>query len=134
MLDTLLKFGSMFDWITPTLAFIQDICNGPSVQIACPYDQGWSGRQIKRLLRGYGVKVWGLMVVGELITFTVRKAQARYALYWLQRHGLQYQSSIGEAAQQPPSPPADRRAAGRRKPARGIDGLVDGIASFVDGL
>lgn len=134
MLDTFFKIGSTFDWITPTLAFIQDIRNGPSVQIACPYDQGWSANQIKRMLTGYGIKVWGLMVVGDLITFAVREAQARYALYWLERHGLAYESSLHESARLSPRKRPEQHAPEQRKPARGIDGLLDGIAGFVDGL
>jgi len=136
MLDTFLKIGSTFDWITPTLAFVQDICNGPSVQIACPRDQGWSANQIKQMLTHVGVKVWGLMVVGDKITFTVRSAQARYALYWLERNGLQYESSLDDSSPRrvranTPQPTPDPEV---RRQRRGLDGLLDGIAGFVDAL
>lgn len=133
MFDTLVKVGSTLDWITPTLAFIQDICNGPAVHVACPCGQGWSANQIAEMLKQAGVKVWGLMVAGDHITFSVREAQARYALYWLERHGLAYESSLQASAPRRQSK-ADRQVTGQRKPARGIDGLLDGIAGFVDGL
>jgi hypothetical protein len=134
MIDTFLKVGSTFDWITPTIAFVQDICNGPSVQIACPRDQGWSANQIKQMLTRVGVKVWGLMVVGDKITFTVRAAQARYALSWLERYGLPYQSSLADSAPRPVRAIAPQPVPEARRTPRGVDGLLDGIAGFVDTL
>jgi len=134
MLDTFLKIGSTFDWITPTLAFVQDICNGPSVQIACPRDQGWSANQIKRMLTRVGIKVWGLMVADDRIIFTVRAAQARYALYWLERSGLQYQSSLEAAEARPVHADTPQPLPEEHRPRRSLDGLLDGIAGFVDAL
>lgn len=94
MLDEFLKFGAGFDWITPLWAFIQDAHYGQPFQINVPYDAGWSGSQIILELNEKGIRTWGLMVVGETITFTVRRCQARYALYWLDRWGVPYQAKV----------------------------------------
>jgi len=134
MLDKVLDATSSLDWITPTLAFILDICNGPAVHLACPSGQGWSANQVVEMLKQAGVKVWGVMVVDKQITFSVREAQGRYALYWLERNGLAYESSLHASAPRARRSKAERHAAGRRKPALGIDGLLDGIAGFIDGL
>ena len=94
MLDGFLKYGSGFDWITPLLAFIQDARYGQPLQINVPYNAGYSFRELTGALQEKGVKTWGLMVVGDTITFTVRKPQARYALYWLGRWGVLYQAKV----------------------------------------
>lgn len=88
MIDTFLKTGSSFDWLTPLWAFLQDLHYGRPHQINIRYDTGWSANKITRMLKGKGIRIWGVMVVGSTITFTVRKPQARYALYWLRRWGL----------------------------------------------
>ena len=85
MIDKILSVGASFDWITPIASFMQDIANGPSCGFGLPADAGFSGRDVERLLKARGVKVWGLMVVDNLIIFRVRKAQARWARYLLER-------------------------------------------------
>ena len=90
MLDTLLDVGCAFDWITPTLAFIQDFLNGPVSHFGISAYIGWDRSDIKRLLKSYGVRVWGLMYnfSGDMLMFTVPKTQARWAYYLLQREGV----------------------------------------------
>jgi hypothetical protein len=88
MLDRVLNFACAFDWITPALAFAQDFLNGPVADFGIPANAGWSRRDIKRLLSRYGVRVWGLMFSGDLLMFTVPKAQARWAYYLLKREGV----------------------------------------------
>jgi hypothetical protein len=95
MLDRLLEIGSMFDGISPTVAFIQDILNGPSHTFLIPEACGWSGRQIERLLKGNGIRVWGLMIVNRTIMLTVRQAQARWAQYLLDRDGIPVETPYG---------------------------------------
>ncbi len=85
MIDEILSFGASFDWITPIASLLQDIANGPSCGFGLPADAGFSGRDVERLLRAKGVKVWGLMVVDNLIIFRVRKAQAAWAKYLLEQ-------------------------------------------------
>jgi hypothetical protein len=90
MLDTLLNIGCAFDWITPTVAFVQDFFNGPASNFGIPANAGWDRKDIKRLLTDHGVRVWGLMynLSGEMLMFTVKKSQAKWAYYLLQREGV----------------------------------------------
>jgi hypothetical protein len=101
MLDNFLKVGSTFDWITPLWAIIQDTRNGPSTNINLPFDIGWSGSQIKSSLQNKGIKVWGLMAVGDVITFTVSKAQEQYAMYWLEQWGLIATNEVNHFSTEP---------------------------------
>lgn len=89
MIDKFLEVGSGFDWITPLWAFAQDWWNSPAFHINVSVGGGYAPIQIEWALKGKGVKVWGLMVVNQTITFSVRKPQAKYALYWLERWGVQ---------------------------------------------
>ena len=90
MLDKLLDVGCAFDWITPTLAFAQDFFNGPVSDFGIPSHAGWGRSDIKSLLKGHGVRVWGLMynVSGDMLMFTVPKTQAKWTYYLLQREGV----------------------------------------------
>ncbi len=88
--DLLLDVGSAFDWITPTIAFIQDIRYGPPASFGIPSVAGWGRSDIKRLLQKYGVRVWGLMLTidGEVLMFSVPASKAKWAYYLLQREGV----------------------------------------------
>ena len=88
MLDSLLHLMASFDLIGPILAIIQNIANGPSHTFLIPENCGWSGRQIDDLLKGHGIKTWGLMIISRKIRITVRLAQARWAQYLLDREGI----------------------------------------------
>jgi hypothetical protein len=102
MLDRVLNFACAFDWITPALAFAQDFLNGPVADFGIPAHAGWSRRDIKRLLSRYGVRVWGLMFSGDLLMFTVPKAQARWAYYLLKREGVPILYAPAEAVNSSP--------------------------------
>lgn len=124
MLDRLLELGTVFDWISPCLAYIHDALNGPSHTFLIPEDCGWSGKQIEALLRANGVRVWGLMVVNRTIMATVRLAQARWAQYLLDREGIPVETPYRDASR------VRRRA--RREPAadraaRWLDDLAEKI-------
>ena len=88
MLDKLLEFGTTFDWISPLIAEVQDVVNGPEHTFLIPEDCGWSGRAIERVLRDQGVKTWGLMIADHYILITTRQAQARWAQYLLGRERI----------------------------------------------
>jgi hypothetical protein len=88
VLDKLLEFGTTFDWISPLIAEVNDMTNGPSHTFLIPEDCGWSGRAVERLLRDHGIKTWGLMIVDHMILITVRQAQARWAQYLLDRERI----------------------------------------------
>ena len=89
-MDKLLNFAGSLDLITPTWAFIQDFLNGPVGDFGIPAHAGWGSRDIKRLLKKNGVHVWGLMLNpgGDMLMFTVRKAQVKWAYYLLERAGV----------------------------------------------
>jgi hypothetical protein len=88
MLDKLLDYGSVFDWISPTLSIAQDLAYGPSHTFLIPADCGWSGREIANLLQQRGIKTWGHMIVNGTFMITVRDTQTEFARYLLQRAGL----------------------------------------------
>jgi hypothetical protein len=90
MQDKLLTVAGAFDWITPTVAFIQDFLNRPVSDFGIPSSAGWGRRDIKRLLTRRGVRVWGLMLNlgGEMLMFTVPKSQAKSAYDLLQQEGV----------------------------------------------
>ena len=126
MLDKLSAFGAMFDWITPLVAGIKDLANGPHHTLLIPHDCGWSGRAIERLLRRNGVKTWGAMIVRGLIMITVPLAQAYWAYYLLSREGIPIQSA-------PPERPRSRSHRGRRvEQERTFDRAVDDVLDFID--
>lgn len=94
MLGSLIRFGAMFDWITPLWTFILDFINRPSVGYNIAVDSGWSAYAIRDLLKGSGVKIWGLTIFGDTITFRTRKAQAAYAQYLMDRVGIYYRGGV----------------------------------------
>lgn len=76
------------DVISPVLAAIQDVVNGPSHTFLIPYNCGWSGYEIASLLRSQGIETWGHMIVNRMIMITVRLPQARWAWGILAREGI----------------------------------------------
>jgi hypothetical protein len=88
MLDKLLEYGSVFDWISPTLSIAQDLAYGPSHTFLIPADCGFSGREIANLLHQRGIKTWGHMIVNNTFMITVRETQTEFARYLLRRAGL----------------------------------------------
>ena len=105
MFDRILELGTTFDWVTPLIAFVQDIVAGPSFTFLVPADCGWSGREIGRLLKRHGVRVWGMMIVSNTLMFSARKAQAQWAQYFLQREGIPIEYGLSEPPPiQPTSP------------------------------
>jgi hypothetical protein len=90
MMDQLLNFGCTFDWITPALAFIRDFFSGPVSDFGIPTNPVWGRREIKRLLNEYEVNVWGLMYTlsGDVLLFSVKKQQAKFAYILLRRAGV----------------------------------------------
>jgi hypothetical protein len=90
MLDNFLTITSVFDWITPTVAYIQDLLYGPASDFGIPAHAGWRRRDIKRLLNKHGIRVWGLMLnlYGDMVMFTVPKAQAEGTYSLLKREGV----------------------------------------------
>lgn len=88
MLEKILEVGTIFDWISPVLAGVQDLLNGPSHTFFVPEDCYWSGQEVANLLRNHGIKTWGHMTVNRMRMITVRQAQAPWAQYLLDREGI----------------------------------------------
>lgn len=90
IMDDMLNIAAAFDWITPSVAFIQDFLHGPVSDFGIPAQAGWSRRDIKRLLKDDGVRVWGLMLnlSGDMLMFTVPKSQAKQAYSLLKEAGV----------------------------------------------
>jgi len=90
VIDKVIKVGSNFDWISPIAHAAQDKANGPAVRFNVPADCGWHAYDIRDVLTSKGVKVWGLNLYQDMFVFSVRKAQAEHAAYWLKRAGIPY--------------------------------------------
>lgn len=88
ILDKIVRTGASWDWVTPLLTLIRDWHNRPSTGFNIPYECGFSAWEIERFLKNRGIKVWGVMVIDDVITLRVRKSQARYTQYWLEQLGL----------------------------------------------
>lgn len=101
MIDAMLSIGCAFDWISPTLTFMQDFFYGPTSDFGIPADAGWSRAELKPLLNRYGVRVWGVMynLNGNLLMFTVRRSQAKWAYYRLQQEGVPILYAPSEATE-----------------------------------
>jgi hypothetical protein len=100
IMDNLLNVGCALDWITPTVAFIHDFFFGPVSDFGIPTNPFWSRREIKRLLHGHGVHVWGLMYnfEGDVLLFTVHRRQADLTFYLLRSAGVPIVYAPAEAA------------------------------------
>ena len=59
-----------------------------------PRDAGWSGIEIERFLRKYGVVVWDRGFVGNDYFFCVKARQANWAEYLLLRRGIPIMGSL----------------------------------------
>jgi len=90
MINKILNIGSAFDWITPSVAFVQDSRNVPVGHFGIPVNCSWGSKEIKRLLGSYDVHVWGLMFnfEGDVLLFTVKKRDAELTYYLLRRMGI----------------------------------------------
>jgi hypothetical protein len=88
MFDDILDIVTGYDLMTPLVSFFQDILNGPHCYFGVPTLAGWSKREIGRVLGSYGVNVWGLIYDGDVLIFTVRRDQARWAYHVLTQEGV----------------------------------------------
>jgi hypothetical protein len=130
VLDKLLEFGTTFDWISPLMAEIQDIANGPSHTFLIPEDCGWSGRAIERVLKDKGIKTWGLMIVDNMILVTVRQAQARWAQYLLDRERIPI--AYGLLDERTSSDTHRSKDAGSAGPLELLDGWLEKLESLLE--
>ena len=132
MFDKILEFGTIFDWISPLIAAVKDITNGPSHTFMMREDCGWSGRKIANILKQNGVESWGHMIVNHNIMITVRRKQARWAQYLLEREAIPIQYGLLEEKGKTRRAHSARRSRQTKK-RRGMAGLLQsGFASIID--
>jgi hypothetical protein len=120
--DKLLAAFAAVDWISPLLAMLGNVINGPSYTFLIPYDCGWSGREIISLLKRHGIKSWGHMVVSNTLMLTVRQAQAEWAHYVLDRAAIPMENPMPDA-----SAPVSRHLShmgNESEPERGLAGMI----------
>lgn len=134
MFDTLLNIGSSADWITPTLAFIQDFFNGPVSDFGITAHAGWDRKDLKRLLKTQGVKVWGVMYnfTGDTLMFSVQKSQAQWVYNVLQREGIPILYAPTEVVNPSRSSPKHSHSKRSRKKKANEVGLTDEISNWLD--
>jgi hypothetical protein len=87
-LDKFLAFGENFDWVTSLVDLHKDLGNGPHHDFHIDRYAGWSANKIRRLLRKQKIQVWGLSYTDALISFRVKKSQARQAQGLLRGEGI----------------------------------------------
>lgn len=91
IIDDFSGLGSIFDWISPLVAEIQDVYYGPHKTFLIPHKCGRSGRSIVEHLRRHGITTWGHMIVNDRIMISVKNAQVDWAKYLLAREGISFQ-------------------------------------------
>jgi len=134
----LLKFFellSIFDWVTPAIAVVEDVIEGGPVNLDAwtfhiPYEKaaksGWSSGDIENLLSQYGIRTWGGLFNFGQFRFRVKLEQAAWAEYILTRHGIpMHDRSVGA----PHVAATEKRGRQESRPARTRDAL-----SFLDDL
>jgi hypothetical protein len=127
MLDQFLDMAGNFDLITPAWAFLQDLLNGPPADFAIPAQAGWTSRDIRRLLSRHGVRVWGLIYHGDMLMFTVRKEQAKWAYYLLCREKVPILYAPEAAMSGAPGP--QRNTVTRSSPLKSVFDFLDNLAN-----
>jgi len=94
----LIEALTIFDWITPTLGFIEDMINDPTLlqsnswTFFMPYDEtlnrGWDAFSLESLLNKHGINTWGGQITGGEFFFSVKLDQAQWAEYLLLKNGV----------------------------------------------
>ena len=93
----LFEFLSIFDWVTPVAAILEDLEHGGPFDMDkwtfyIPHDaaigKGWSGADVLNLMQENGIATWGsLLHFGEFF-FTVPLEQAAWAEYILNKYSV----------------------------------------------
>lgn len=85
MLDGLLGFGSIFDWITPALSFVRG-----GHRFVCYDAAGMTGREVARLLKRSGLHPHSVQMIwpDDALVFNVPHAEAMMAYRILSEAGI----------------------------------------------
>ena len=138
MIDKFVEVGAGFDLISPVLAIIGNVMNGPSYTFLIPHEFcPVSGHDVGRILRKRGVKSWGRMIVSGTLMVSVRLEKARWAQQILEQAGVPIENPLPEVA---PKPSASRKRAatgagrGRRGSRRRSEAgsVVDAVSEILD--
>lgn len=70
-----LSIGEVFGFIDPLIAEIQYYLKGPSTVLSMPAAI-WTRGEIRNLLKSKGLESWGYVLIGNDITFSVKRQQA----------------------------------------------------------
>src|SRR5690606_22698292 len=87
MVDRALLFGASFDWITPMLTLLKTGPLGSHVQFHIMREHTAYARDVLRA-KGIHMEDGAVAPDPNIVMFTVRKRQTRFALYLLQRAGV----------------------------------------------
>jgi hypothetical protein len=71
-----LSKGEVFGFIDPLIAEIQHYIKGPSTVLSVPASV-WSRGDVRKFLKSKGLDAWGFVLIGDDITFSVKKQQAK---------------------------------------------------------
>ena len=91
--DTPLKYGSLFDWVSPAVRLIKDISRRPIAGYVLPLDavNPWL---VKRILRNEGIEFWGGCLWMDSMMFSVRRRDAARVQEVLDRNRIPYQGGV----------------------------------------
>lgn len=124
MFESFLKLCAKADLISFLSAVLQNYRNGPIVGYAISPHNIW----ITKVLPEKGIKVWGIVFVGDELLFSVRLTQAHYTQYWLEREGVLYRGGIG----MPVEKAINRKTKDRSNWSISFNKALTGINRFVD--
>ncbi len=89
---------SIFDWVTPALAVVDDVAHGEPLNLGevwafnIPYEdaarQGWSPDDVLGLMADRGINTWGAFLNFGYLTYHVSIEQAAWAEYCLNYYGI----------------------------------------------
>jgi hypothetical protein len=78
-----------FDLLNPLDGYFGQLFNGPMHRFSFLADAGFSGLEIEKMLRRYGIRVWGRNMDDPAEhSFLVKETQAEWAEYLLCRAGV----------------------------------------------
>lgn len=136
LIDKLLEGGSIFDWISPLVAAIQDVANGPHYTFLITDSAGMSGNELFRRLRQIGIGSWGHMIVNDTIMVTVKAADAARAYGLLNQLRVSTENDpatvpAGQGAAYPGTASRNEQPPSNRQPG-GLAGLAARLEKFWD--
>lgn len=90
MFDGILRMTASWDWFTPLIIAVQNWRYRPTTGYHVPLESAVCPDDLRNFLRSKGVRVWGLIVLGDVFSIRVRVAQASYAEYLMTRLGVAF--------------------------------------------